>query len=157
MHNNCITLRDLTSVGIWIQLYRNEGWPFPIYLVSERNNSVFFFFEHQNRKCSTAAPHDSKPFYYMFCENCSCDVSHISNNTQMSENVFKLTSCFSCTSLTGTSSQTARKEVTNIMWVRLKTQIRPIFIWGNGCKTTKERIHVIPDCILLSCFGGFFD
>lgn len=55
----------------------------------------------------------------------------------------------------GTSSQRARKEVTNTTWVKLEhwwehfliNHIRSVFIWNKGCKTTMERTPMIPDYI----------
>lgn len=138
MHSNRIAPRDLISIGIWIELYWNEGRSFPIYLVKEGNNSL----EHLNRKCSTAAPHDSKPFYYMFCR-----IQPLRCLTMYSSS-----SCFSCSSLTGTSSQRARKEVTNITWVWLqnKTSVRNISSWissgqfSSGVMTVKQwrNLHI---------------
>lgn len=64
MHNNYVAPRDLISVGI--EMYPYEGWPFKLF--QKEIIAFFYFLEHQNRKCSTAAPHDLKPFIICFVE-----------------------------------------------------------------------------------------
>lgn len=73
LNSECFNLLiwTTTACSAWLNFCRNLNTTVPkwrsviSHLPSLRRNN-FFFFEHLNRKCSTAAPHDSKPFI-MFC------------------------------------------------------------------------------------------
>lgn len=122
------------------------------FTVFQKELVLLFFSEHLNRKCSTAAPHDSKPFITCFVELC-----HIFPISRSPWNVWKCIQAHilflllvSDGDFQPESKEKSHKHNVSLTQKQnlcqehfLLNRIRPIFIWSHGCKTMKECRHTV--------------